>query len=287
MAVNVTKFTSAGADIVYYGARDGTGYFQGATATAPAVGDQDGGPALKMEGAKTWPHTVTEPDTITVTGDDGVISQYQFEPVELPSFVVDHGVRDITLEALAQTTLVYAVGDASIGVIQPSVPTYQDMCAIVSSQAKSRASGSENSSMWDNLIIPNFQMVPLSRDSYAERAAGTHRYRITSNPASRFPWGEAMTEVNSGCTEAAAFIITTENRIHMHRFTGDAAEVQFNLDYTPAEESSDKCHVYVDGVVQVYTTDYTISASAKTLDFATGSIPASGAKVVIWYEYTG
>ena len=57
----------------------------------------------------------------------------------------------------------------------------------------------------------------------------------------------------------------------MHRFTGDGSTVAYNLDYTEAESSGDKCHVYVDGALQTYTTDYTVASS--TLTFATGSIP--------------
>lgn len=285
MAVNLKKFTAAGADIVFYGTRDSTGYLQGGTASAPSNGDADGSPMLRMEGVKTWPHTVTEPETVTVTGDDGLLSQYQFEPIEFPSFVVEFGTRDLTLEALAQSTSTYDIGDSTVGIVQPVEPTYPDMIFIVQSQAKSRASGSKNAASWETLLIPNAQMVPLSRDSFAERSAGTIRYRVTTNASDTFPWGEALTEGNQGCTEAAAFVITSENRIHMHRYSGDGATAAFNLDYTPVENSSDKIHVYVDGTVQVYTTDYTVSGTVVT--FATGSIPAAGEKIIVWFEYSG
>ena len=286
MAVNVKEFTSAGADVALFSARDGAGYMIGMTASAPSAGDQDGNPAGRLEGIKNFPHTVSEPQTITVTGDDGVISQYQFEPVDLPSFVFDTGTRNLTFEGLCQGTLTQSVGDSEIGVIQPVEATYQDMIMIIQSQAKSRASGSKNAAQWDILLVPNCQIVPLSKDSAQERAAATIRYRCTTNPTDTFPWGLAVSDANNGCTEAAAFVITAENRIHMHRFTGNASAVQFNLDYTPAEASGDKCHVYVDGVLQAYTTAYTVNTGNKTLDFETGSTPGSGAKIVIWYEYT-
>lgn len=286
MAVNIKQFTSAGADILYYGARDGNGYLIGGTATAPTAGDADGNPMLKAEGVKNFPHAITEPDVINITGDDGIISQYLFEPVELPNFVVDLSTYNLTLDALVQTTTVYSVGDSDIGVIQPTIPTYQDMILILQAQGKSRASASSNASLWHTLIVPNCQMAALGRDNWQERAASMNRYRVTTNSVTQFPWGEALSEVNNGCLEAAAFYITSENRIHMHRFTGNASQVQFNLDYTPAEESSDKCHVYVDGAEETYTTDYTIDATNKTLDFATGSTPGNNTKIVIWYEYT-
>ena len=286
MAVNLKKLISAGADITFYGVLDSTGTFIGNSATAPAAGSQDGAPAAQLDGVKNAPHTVVEPESVTVTGDNSVLGQFQFEPAELASFVLEVGTRDLTFEALCQGTAVHDAGDLSIGVVQPGGVSYQDMCLLVEAEAKSRASGTTGVAAFETLLIPNCTIVPLMRDGYQERAAGTYRYRVTVNAVDSYPWGLALNDTNNGTTEGSGFIITSENRLHMMAFTGDGSETTFNLDYTPAEESGDKVLVYVDGVLSTYTTAYTVSASAKTMTFETGSIPASGAKIVVLYEYS-
>lgn len=286
MAVNVKKIISAGADIAFYGTLDSTGYFIGATGTAPVAGNQDGLPALVLDGIKNAPHTVVEPETVNVTGDNTVLGQFQFEPAELASFVLEVGTQDLTFEALCQGTLVHDDGDLSIGIIQPGAASYRDMCLMVTAEAKSRASGSVGTGSFHSLLIPSCTIVPMARDGFQERAEAAFRYKVQVNAVDQYPWGLALSAVNNGTVEGSGFYITSENRIAMHAFTGDGTETDFNLDYTPAEASGDKCLVYVNGVKQTYTTAYTVSTSTKVLAFATGAIPASAAKIVVVYEYT-
>lgn len=286
MAVNVKKFISAGADIAFYGTLDSTGYFIGGTGTAPVAGNQDGLPALVLDGIKNAPHSVVEPETVTVTGDNTALGQFQFEPAELASFVVEVGTQDLTFEALCQGTAVHDDGDLSISVIQPGAASYRDMCLLISSEAQSRAAGSKGTGLFHHLLIPSCTIVPMARDGFQERAPAAFRYKVQVNAVDQYPWGLALSEANNGTTESSGFYVTSENRIAIHAFTGDGIETAFNLDYTPAEASGDKCLVYVGGVKQTYTTAYTVNTSTKILTFETGSIPASAAKIVVVYEYT-
>jgi len=284
MAVNVTKIISAGADVMFYGVRDGAGYFNGPTATAVANGS-GAGMAL-LEGVKNAPHSVAEPESVAVTGDNSVLGSFQFEPNELSSFILELATRDLTFEALAQSTLVATEGDISLSVIQPKAASYTNIIFLVTGEAQSRASGSIGTPQFETLLIPNATVVPLSRDGFAERAPATYRYRVTCNPVDKLPWGLALSDATNGTTESPAFTMNSENRLHVYRASGDGTTDDFVLTYSPAEASSDKVRVYVDGVLKTYTTDYTVTIATKTVTFAGGSIPTAGQKIVILYEYT-
>ncbi len=63
--------------------------------------------------------------------------------------------------------------------------------------------------------------------------------------------------------------------------TGDGANAEFTLDYGNVQDGS--LTVYVDGVEQTLTTDYTVALSTGVITFEAGSIPASAAAVTADY----
>ena len=74
--------------------------------------------------------------------------------------------------------------------------------------------------------------------------------------------------------------ITSIDRCHAERVgTGDASTVEFTLDNTPVAGS---VKLYVDGVLQVVTDDYTISGA--TITFVAESTPADGARITATYN---
>jgi len=73
--------------------------------------------------------------------------------------------------------------------------------------------------------------------------------------------------------------VTKRNNIYETLYSGDGSTRNFTLKYGPinsdfVQGANKKCFVYVDDVLQAYTTDYTISGS--TLTFAVGNAPSSG-----------
>ncbi|RPI91532.1 MAG: hypothetical protein EHM39_14485, partial [Chloroflexi bacterium] len=94
MAYDVKKVVSAGAALVQYGMVDSTGYFVGATGTAPAAGNEAGLAMGVLEGVKNFPFVPTAPERLNVTGDDGAIAQFLWNPIELPTADATFAVSD-------------------------------------------------------------------------------------------------------------------------------------------------------------------------------------------------
>jgi hypothetical protein len=186
---------------------------------------------------------------------------------------------------LSQGTLVHEDGDTAFGVLQPADPTYPDMCLVFQRQAKSRESGSLGTSRIDGVIIPKAQIIPLGSQNFQGRSAAVFRYRVIANKSDKYPWGLAFGPTNLDTLEGPIIPFSSQYRLDVQRWTGNAIEDEFTLTQTPAGESGAKVRVYVAAVKKVYTTDYTVVASTKKITFEASDIPADGAIVVAHYEH--
>jgi hypothetical protein len=282
MVANLKKSIAAGYERAYWGCLDTAGYVIGQDITAPAAGSDAGSGMGRIDGVKTSAITIAEPETVAITGDDGVLGQFIFPPTDTPSFIIEVGTNDLDLVSKFQGTLTMDTGDISIGVLQPNSPTFPDICLILQRRAKSRASGSTGVSAWEGVIIPKCTIVPLGSDNFTERGAVTFRYKVSVNVSTNFPWGTAVSDSANGTDGGVVFPFTAENRLHMHTFIGDGTETDFILTYTPASSALGKVRVYKDGVIQ--TSGVTITTATKTVAFTVA--PASNAKIVVLYEHT-
>lgn len=290
MAYDVKKVTSAGAAIVRYGAVDSSGYLIGSTATAPANGNTTGSYMLPLEGVKNFPFVPNAPERLNITGDDGAIAQFLWNPIELPTGDATFAVSDQDFAALAMSTVVHDIGGFSFLGIQPADVTYQDMCLIVTAQAKSRTSGSVGSSLFYNYIIMKANAYYQGRDAFNERAEAAFIYNLIANKSDCYPWGLAFSAVSNGDTEFVVMEMTSGYKPQMIRYSGDNSEVTFNLDLDIAEDSANNVIAYVGGVAQTWATgapgagEFGITEdTTDTIVF--GTAPGTGAKVVVLYGY--
>lgn len=269
----------AGARLTFAGFVDSLGFLMGGSTSAPANGSGSG--MLNILGIQQAPFAVQEGEAVPVPGDDGVLGQFLLEPDALPEFVVNFGAFDLHQDALMQGTLVESFGQGYIGVMQPVNPVYPDVCLIIQGLAKSKDSGSDGASAYDIYIFPVCTIQPLGRETAEGRAAGTNRWKVTPNIASKKPWGVTITDAVNGTSGAPILPASFDNPITMHRYTGTGAGGQtVTLDRTPI--SLAKTVVISDTAVLTPTVDYTLNTSTKVLSFVTN--PAAGAKVVVVYE---
>ncbi len=292
MAYDVKKVTSAGAASVYYGAVDSTGYLIGSTASAPAAGNQTGSSMAQLEGVKNFPFVPNAPDRLNITGDDGAIAQFLWNPIELPTGDATFAVSDMDFAALAMSTLV----DASVGGyeflgLQPASVTYQDMCLLVTAQAKSRTSGSVGSSLFYNYLIMKANAYYQGRDAFAERAEAAFIYNLIANKSTNYPWGLAFSDANNGDTEFVVMEFTSAYRPMIQRWTGNNAQTTYNLSKNIAEDAANNILVYEAGVAITYAAgapgagEFGVTeAGTDTIVF--GTAPANNAKVVALYGWS-
>ena len=285
MAVNVKTGTAAGADQFFYGVRDDSGNLVGGeSATAPTAGDTNGNAMVQLKLIKDFPLAPVEPESVPVTGDDGIASKFKFKPSDFPENQMTFGSGDLDFNALVQSTLVQDVAGWSFGSVQPADPIYRQMIYIVQGNSFSQENASLNTAEWYVQIMLNVQTAPLHRGSFTERAAGDFLYSNTMNEASNTPWGVDFTDVDDGTAAMVAMEFFSQYPVTIHRFTGNNIETDYILDLTPVD-SADWMVVTLDGVVKTYTTDYTITAATKIVAFEAGSIPTDGAIIEIFYGF--
>jgi hypothetical protein len=272
------KTIAAGFRYLWYGVVDSSGYFIGSTTTAPSAGDQDGSGVLRLDGARTLPVNIPEPDNVVVSGDDEPMVSFEFDSEDLPNGLFEVAQRNNTFDALIQGTKVESIGDIEMSVLDPKDRESQAMCMLLSRRAKSWLAGSKGVKKWENVFIPRCTIKPLFT-TVEQRTFTPYQYAINLSRSDRSGWSTVSINLH-GTTAASIMPIDSDNPLFMQRFTGDAAETGFNLDYAPV--SGAKSYVYVNDVKQTVTTDYTVSGSVLT--FEAGSTPASAAVIVVLAE---
>lgn len=286
MATNPLGYINAGFERLDYYVLDTNGYVIG-TATSLANGADSGGGQLI--GVNTADVSVPEARTVVVQGDDRVLGQFTFSSDALPTFTIESAVFDQVLTSLAQGTKRHAIGDSTFIGYQPKDPNYISMCIVATSKGLTQDTSTINQKGFTTFTFPNVTIVPLGTPGLNNAQAQTNRYRVTVNNANKYPFGLAFSDTNNGTTEFSYLETNTENRTAMHTFIGDGSTDSFTLDQTVASDTDgDKTKIYVNGVVQTISTDFTMSTTAgvTTVTWEAGSIPSAGEVCVVYYEYT-
>lgn len=267
----------SGFRVVYAGLIDADGYLVGGYAAA-AAGITGGSGMERVYGAKTINPSIPEPSTVTQTGDDGVLASEQFSSDSLPTGVLELGVHNSAFAAFVEGTIVDTIGGIELGLQGTNTADKPIAVLLLSRRARDLTGGRK----WENKIVPAASITDLGED-YTERAYTPYRYAFSANTTPRLPWGVLLNLTDNGATLAPILTPNADNPVMMHAFTGDAAQDDFILDFTPV--SAADVHVYVEGVLKVLTTDYTVNLATKTITFGVGDIPAADARIVVLYEY--
>lgn len=268
-----------GFDLILYGVIDVDEFLIGSVAAGAAAGASS--PMLRLYGAKTAPVQIKEPQTVVATGDNDSLVSFQFEAAELPDGLITMAPRDLDFEALIQGTSTYTLQQQKFGVRQPGNASPPNMCLLLLRRAKTWSKNSKGSAVWDIELIPSCTITPIGAE-WAERAINAFGYKITLNKAGHFIWGETIAASNLGTDAGPIIPIDSDNPIHAVAGLGDGATAAFTLPYTPV--GTGRLLVFVERILKTLTTHYTVAG--KTVTFTGGNIPASGQRIVIWYETT-
>jgi len=271
-----TTGTAAGTTYGYFGFMSTDGFLYGATTSAPSVGTSSG--MLRIKGIKTAAPAVPEPEVVQVTGDDGLISEFEFNSIQQRSFTIETAVQSLDQDALLQATLVQTMGDIRIGVMDTNDTVTFNVCVLLQGQAKSQDSTSTGTAVWTGLIIPLATARPLGRAQWSEREPATYRWQITPQLSSYDPWGITIADGVHGTTGLRQRPLYSPNPIHMQAFTGAGSAAAITLDYTPI--SAAKTFIYANRAL-IGTS--TVSTANKTAT-PSGSI-TSGHNGIVIYEY--
>lgn len=270
------RYIAAGTQLAFLGTVDSQGFLVGGDPTTT-------GAMIRLLGIQTANPGPVEGEDVNVPGDDTSLGKIEFGPAETPSFVVNLGAFDLRRDAVLQGTAVEAVGGGGIqiGVIQPNEPEYPDVCLIIQSKSKKKDTGADGVKAWSGYIIPLCTAQPLHRETFEGRTAANDRIRVTTQVASRKPWGVTILSADLGTTGAPLLPFTADNPIVMQRFTGDGATTTFTLRETPI--SSAKTVIYRNTQLLTTPGDYSVNTSTRVITF-TGA-PADQAKIEVLMEF--
>ena len=279
------NFIAAGVDQVYWGTVDTDGNLLGSALAAPAAGDTAGSGMARLRGVTGVDGGLDEPEVVDVPGDNGSMGTFLFAPDGQPSFTVENSVFNMALKALTTGTNVYTpvVGGPTLAAVQPAPMVLPDTCWVLQGPAKKKGGALEGKSGWMGYIVNVATTYPMARNGFTQRAAASERYRLECQPAPRTPFGMVFGEATIGADTLSLLEFASDHPMCMHRWTGNNTQVAFILDNIPAAASAAAVQVWVNGTLQVYTTNYAVNISTRTITFVTA--PPSGAVIVAWYGY--
>lgn len=275
MANNLTKLASAGLDRMFAGLVDSDGIFAGNDAT-PSNGTDNGG--WEVLGPNIFNITIPPLEKVNVTGNDGLITSFQFESDAETTVEFETGVGDMDVAAAADgKTLDVIDTNYTLFGLRPGLRTPQTMWITLNMQAKSQASGSLGVAHWLNMF---FKGEVSLRNIANIQNKGAHSWQWSVNivPSDTYPWGEATADGDT----YAAWIWASEYRMRLHRHQGDNSDDEMVLSDVPV--SLAKVSLWTNASILTRTTNYTLSGSTVTFD--AGSVPGTGVDSVAWYEFT-
>ena len=273
---------AAGFRFLFVGQLDADGFLRGGL-EAPAEGDPFE-QLHRLEGAQTAPIAIADDEVITVLGDDQPLVTFEFEAATLPNGVIEMAARDPEFEALAQGTKVQALGAHSLGALQPKGGNRPTLVLVMQRRAKSWEPGNRGSAKWEILVALGAKVRPLF-SQITQRAHNPYRYFVTTSKAAVAPWGTPFTVEDNGTDAMPLFSLDGDNPVMFEATLGDGTEDTFELNNVPLDGAT-SLRVYVEGVLQVLTTDYTYAlvTGVPTITFTGGSIPGDGERIVVIVE---
>lgn len=278
---NDLQWVMAGLDRIEGMVLDSSGNICGTSTTAPTGAAGSNG--FRILGAKDAPASAPEPTLVPVSGDDNFIASFAFISANVRSFVLTAAVQDLQVGQYMGSGNAYAIGNSEIGFVDGSPFAPVNVALLFNSQAKSQVAGNVGQGIWNGIIVPKAQGIPLGRQTFAERAAGIMRYMFIFSMADRFPWGETFNQSTHGFSTATLLPWSSNNRKGWFRFTGDGSTKGFGpLKDTPASTSLLDVVVYVNGYKQ--TTGYTVDIPSKMINFS--AAPVINGIGAVYYDHT-
>lgn len=259
----------AGLRYIFFGFANASGYLQGTSPTTPAAN----GTIQRMQrlrGAQTFPMTLPEVERVNADGDDETLLQFTFPGVGLPSGNFGLAIHDMDFDAAIQGTLVESIGDIRAGAIAPGGQTFSNVMLLIMRESKKFDGNVKGVTAWEAALLPSLEISQLGSE-WTSRTFTPYNYSVSLSKAARALYGATFTELLRGTTEMAIEPFDLENPIEIYGGFGNGAATTFALDTAPVSADGSKTHVYLNGVKQAYTTNYTISGKSLIFPVAPGS----------------
>lgn len=283
MSAPFNSWSAVGAEYVFWGLRGSSdAYVYGTVGDTLANGSASGMGRLK--GVANINLTIPDVNRIAVTGDQALITAFDLPPTEAVTGEVISRVFDATTTTKANNTKIETDGDYKYLDFNPYCVPNNRFVMIANSQANVQDSGASlDSGAWEVAMLYNVRVSGRGGLTIAEATAREYQYSLTLNKTSTTPYGVALTDATNGTTVSYWRKFASPNPIAMHTLIGDGTETEIVLDEVPAGADGVKVKVFVDGVAQTYTTNYTVNVSTRTVTLV--AAPTAGQVVVVYYQF--
>jgi hypothetical protein len=275
----VNEFSIDGVELCYVAKLNGN-IPAGITGTISAG---SGAGFRRVQGFTQLAETVPSVTFLPRIGDNGVNGSAIQKPLE--PVTADFGLillDQVTLAAFEGGTI-YTDGAWEVTLHSLKCGVLGDMALIVSGQGQSRESGTVGQNGWWTKFYYRVNGKAVGRTLSGTSAEATETaYSLTMTEVDTAWDGNALA-TNYGYTFGYASTRFATYPILAYTGVGNGVATAFVLQAKPAAASADAVRVKVNGVVQSYTTHYTVNPGTKTVTFV--SAPANNDAIYIEYEY--
>jgi hypothetical protein len=280
MPNNVLKVLSGGFRTAEAYLLDIDGYITGSTGTLDPITATGG---FFISGVKTAAYKAIEPLVLTGTGEDQFQGHIDEPQQEAPAFDLTGSVSNLTLDGAAQTTNVVSMGNASVGVIQPTLPTYVDMAMIFWRLAISKDAATTGSSTYEGVVFPKVQLVPMGSDGMGEKKITDYKWHVICNPTTIWPTGDLLSALNFNTTSGPEFPVTSPHKLRWYGWVGDGNTKVFKVHKSVVTLAPALAHYTSVAGVHI-TSNLTVSSDATDWIWTFVSNVALGSRIVTQVE---
>lgn len=285
--INIKEFTSAGFDQAQIALLDSNGFPAG---IAGSVSNGSTAYMQRFAGAKTAEVQIPETAVVSVTGDDGVLSTFQFQSNEPRRFEMTVGEMQFAVQSAIQGSSIYQVGTYyDMAAFDVKDPSFFDAVLLLTSQARSVVSGSKGAGYY-HMLLPLAQLM-YRGSNRTEQEAMTHTYSVIMNQADKLPWGTPVNSDSFGKDAASGFLWFSQNRVTLNTYRYNGSDTTYLLDRVPFTDANGKIHVatWYNRAAGVEGLDVTLQtsivAATKTLTFSSVTPKAAADYLISLVEY--
>ncbi len=235
----------------------------------------------RLKASQTLPNALPAPVRKTIPGDDGIADSFLFSSAELPGGDIEMGTNDLALDAAAQSSAVWTLGNWNLGIYGISTPTLGNMMLLAHQQAHSKDAGASLAG-FKNVLYPNAQLLPLAGDNPAHQTEGKNRYTAQFLPFSTFPLGQLLDSTNFNVTDGTKVEWFSVQRTFFYAKIFDGIATTIVVDKTPVDVASTKVGLTTSGGAFSLATVSTVVPATKTITLSVA--PAAGTLGVAMFE---
>jgi hypothetical protein len=232
--INIKRLISAGFRLGQIGFKDSNG-FQGGISGATAQGSVSS--MYTWAGVKTAQVQIPESNSVTVTGDDGVLGTFDFDSDSPRTFNMTLGELDLNVASKGQNTNIYTVGnyyDMMLG--DPIGAGLNDAVLLLTAEGKIQDTGKEGSG-WYHLMFPNVTVKYLG-NNLEYQSPTDQNFKVTINPFTRTPWGLDLSASNFGAEKGHYLFWGSQKRMTLNTYRYNGSDTTFLLSRVPYTDSN-------------------------------------------------